>query len=197
MAQFLRTLTLRACAGPALLVAALLAAPPAQAFPWDWDMVDATYVRAYELAMKKLPDGAVTMDRYVANFDRMTPEGQALANPLSAASPEVMKTGERMFGIYCVACHGPEGKGGAPVMLNDPAAGIKRYPVPPPMLSGDGAITANRSDGYIYLTVRNGGAIMPAYGASIEDAEIWSVVAYLRTLPGAAYRPPAPTEPPQ
>ncbi len=173
---------------------ALFSSTPAQAFPWDWDMVDGTFKRAYEWAMMNLPDGAVSINRYVPNADRMTPEGQALQNPLGATPAAAdLATGERMFGIYCQTCHGVEGKGGAPVMLNDPANGIKRYPVPPPMLSGPGAITTARSDGYIYLTIRNGGAIMPGYGSSMEDQEIWATVAYLRTLEGAQYSPPAPS----
>ena len=123
----------------------LLASSPAQAFPWDWDMVDAQFLRAYEWAMQSLPEGAVTMDRYVPNADRMTPAGQALQSPLAAPSPADLATGQKMFVVYCQACHGVDGKGGAPVTKNDPANNIKRYPIPPPMLSGEGAITAARS----------------------------------------------------
>lgn len=180
----------------ATAAAVALLAQPALAFPWDWDMVDAQFMRAYEWSMMNLPEGAVSIDRYVRNYDRNTPEGQALANPLGASpGDEDLAVGQRMFTVYCQTCHGVEGKGGAPVMLNDPANGIKRYPVPPPNLSGPGAITASRSDGYIYLTIRNGGAIMPAYGPSMEDQEIWATVAYIRTLEGAGYTPPAPAEP--
>ncbi|MCK6505501.1 cytochrome c [Myxococcota bacterium] len=170
----------------------LLATSPAQAFPWDWDMVDAQFLRAYEWAMMTLPEGAVTMDRYVANADRMTPEGQALANPITAPTPADLAVGKKMFVTYCQTCHGVDGKGGAPVTKNDPANNIKRYPVPPPMLSGAGAITASRSDGYLYLTIRNGGAIMPRYDSQMDDHEIWATVAYIRTLEGAAYKAPQP-----
>lgn len=183
-----------------IATAAVLAtlAQPAQAFPWDWDMVDSQFMRAYEWSMMQLPDAAVSINRYVPNANRMTPEGQALVNPLGASpSAEDIALGKQMFVVYCQTCHGVEGKGGAPVAMNDPAAGIKRYPVPPPMLSGPGSISASRSDGYIYLTIRNGGAIMPKYGPSMEDQEIWATVAYIRTLEGAAYVPPAPVEPPQ
>lgn len=180
-----------------LLMAGLGFSSPASAFPWDWDMVDAQFFRAYEWAMMTLPDGAVTRDRFVPNYNRMTPEGQALTNPLTAPSAADLATGKKMFVIYCQTCHGVDGKGGSPVIKNDPANNIRRYPIPPPNLSGVGAITTSRSDGYIYLTIRNGGAIMPRYGAAMNDHEMWSVVAYIRTMEGAAATPPAPPADPQ
>ncbi|MCB9779120.1 MAG: cytochrome c [Alphaproteobacteria bacterium] len=178
-------------AGAVALVAGLGLSTPAQAFPWDIDMVDAQFFRAYEWAMMRLPEGAISTNRFVANHDRLTPEGVALTNPYDESKASV-ELGQKMFATYCQTCHGVEGKGGAPVMDNDPANGIKRYPVPAPMLSGPGAISTARSDGYIYLTIRNGGNVMPRYGTSMDDHEMWAIVRYLRTLEGAQYTPPQP-----
>lgn len=169
-----------------------LASLPAAAFPWDIDMVDAYFLRGYEWAMMSLPEGVVSQDLYVDNADRMTPEGQALTNPYGEASEATIAQGERMFNVYCAACHGAEGRGGAEVMRNDPTKGINRYPVPAPMLSGVGNVTSMRTDGYIYLTIRNGAAVMPGYSQAMYDHEMWSIVSYIRTLEGAAYVPPAP-----
>lgn len=170
----------------------LLASSTAMAFPWDIDMVDAYFYRGYEWAMMNLPDGVVSRDLYVANADRMTPAGQAMENPYGAPTAATLEQGERMFNVYCATCHGAEGKGGAEVMRNDPTKGIRRYPVPAPMLSGTGSISKSRSDGYIYLTIRNGAAVMPGYNQAMYDHEMWSIVSYIRTLEGAAYVPPAP-----
>ena len=168
---------------------ALAAGSAAWAFPWDIDMVDAYFFRGYEWKMMGVPEGAVSRSNYVANSDRMTPEGQALTNPYDDKRASVA-TGQEMFDIYCTTCHGAEGKGGAPVTDNNPAEGRNRYPVPPPMLSGPGAISSLRSDGYLYLTIRNGGAIMPAYGAAMDDHEMWAIVRYIRTLDGAKFNAP-------
>ena len=99
-----------------------------------------------------------------------------------------------MFGVYCQTCHGVEGKGGAQVMRNEPDVGIRRFPVAAPILSGPSNVSAMRPDGYIYLTIRNGGAVMPGYGQAMSDEEMWATVAYIRTLEGATYTPPAPAE---
>ena len=174
---------LRDLAAAGLALVSLTAATPALAAPWDIDMVDAYFYRGYEWNMMTVPDGAVSQNRWAANGDRMTPEGQAMTNPYPANETSVA-TGEKMFSIYCQACHGVEGKGGAAVADNTSG---KRYPVLPSVLSGDGNVTSLRSDGYLYLTIRNGAAVMPGYGQAMDDAEMWAIVSYIRTLDGAAF----------
>jgi hypothetical protein len=49
---------------------------------------------------------------------------------------------------------------------------------------------SEKTDGYVYLTITNGGQIMPSYGWAMNDQEAWSVVHYLRTLPDATYISP-------
>lgn len=118
----------------------LLFASTAQAFPWDIDMVDAIFYRAYEWEMMLPPEGVIpTEEPYVrivkptlaiaqttvyrefceptcsdnsangSKWDRATPEGVALVNPLSpggTSSDETIETGEHMYNAYCSACHG-------------------------------------------------------------------------------------------
>lgn len=182
----------------------------AWASPWDIDMFDSAMVKPYEWKMRPtVPEGSVPR----ANGGAMTrPAGAGtyqndweatvdrFALPDTLHSPfgdgeDQVKLGQTIFGINCQPCHGPEGKGGGPVTQNDPAQNIARFPVPAPMLSGPGAITPIRSDGYIYGTIRNGGAVMPAHAVMLTDKERWSVVSYIRSLEGTAYTPPAPTTP--
>jgi S-disulfanyl-L-cysteine oxidoreductase SoxD len=183
----------RVVVGLALLA---LGSTAAWAFPWDIDMVDSLAFKAFEWRMKPLPVGTVSIGRFRGGFDkttRMTPVGDALANPLAADAQvptptgpiAATKKGEHLFGIYCRACHGENGQGNAPVM--DMTNGKRRYPIPAAILSGTNAVTPLRSDGYIFLTVQQGGAIMPSYAYALSDADIWSIVAYVRTLPGAQY----------
>ena len=174
---------LRFAARATAVLAGLSISSTAMALPWDIDMVDAYFLRGYEWSMMTVPEGAVSINRWAPNYDRMTPEGMALQSPYTADAAHVA-TGEQMFNTYCVACHGVEGKGGAPVADNTSG---KRYPILPPMLSGDGAVTALRSDGYLYLTIRNGAAVMSGYGQAMDDDEMWAIVSYIRTLDGAAY----------
>jgi mono/diheme cytochrome c family protein len=174
--------------------ALLVGSTAAWAFPWDIDMTDAVFYRAYEWAMPSLPEGTASRNRYFQNYDRNTPAGQALTNPYPVDDASLAE-GRVMFRTYCATCHGSDGRGGSEVTRNDPNAGIRRYPFPAPNLAGPGAISSLRSDGYIYLTIRNGSAIMSGYGKAMDNDEIWSLVAYIRTLDGAQYTPPAPPAP--
>lgn len=193
------------------IAAGLLAAGVAVASPWDVDMIDSRAFKAYK--WKMLPahqegtavrptGGAVTRPRpagyyqndFIAPGDRMSAEAAAMTSPYGETEAQ-LATGELYFRRTCAPCHGLEGKGGGPVTQNNPAEGRRRFQMPAPPLSGQGAVTPLRSDGYIYYTIRNGGAGMPAYGVLLTDAERWAIVSYIRTLDGAKYTPPEPTIP--
>lgn len=189
-----------------LALGGLLISGGVWAFPWDIDMVDSRAFRAYEWKMKQpIPDGVIQRDAgavvraksvggyqndYIAPLDRNGAGVDAMTSPYGADEATIAK-GKHLFQVTCAPCHGIEGKGGGPVTHNDPAKGINRFVVPAPMLSGEGAVSAIRTDGYIYGTIRNGGSLMPSYGLALTDVERWSIVSYIRTLDGAAYKPPA------
>jgi len=180
----------------------LLAAGVAWASPWDIDMVDSYAFKAYEWKMRPFPVASVQREpvggkvpgayqtAYVAAVDRAV-GADALVNPYPADEAAIAE-GKRLMQVTCAPCHGIDGKGGGPVTHNDPAKDIRRFPLPAPLLSGPGAVSAIRSDGYIYATIRNGGALMPGYGISLTDHERWSIVSYIRTLDGAQLAPPTP-----
>ncbi len=186
-----RLAPLRAVLGPAL-VAAAMAPGVAAAMPWDLDMVDSDAIKAYEAEMRTLPAGVVSQPHLLTplawrkNYRRESPEGQALANPLDVADASVLSQGERMYGVYCTPCHGSDGVNLGPV------AAPGRYPGIAILAGPDGRLQS-RTDGHVYLTIRNGGGIMPSYDWAMNDAEMWSIVAYMRAeFDQAAYVPPAP-----
>ncbi len=155
----------------------------AWAFPWDTDMVDAVYLRAFSWKMQPLPEGSVSVNMARAPGNRNAPSRLAKA-------PEAVDIaeGQRNFDIYCTACHGEGGKGKAPVVDNKSG---KRYKVAPPTLAGTGNATKNKSDAALFYTIRDGSTKMPGYGYAMSDNDIWGMVAYMRTLEGTEYKPPA------
>ena len=101
---------------------------------------------------------------------------------LPAQAEEAAKThigdirqGSRLFDLHCRSCHGDEGKGGGAVKSEPPA----------PALNDPSRMTL-RSDGQLFAFIKMGGAktglspVMPAYKDSLDDLEIWDIVAYLR-----------------
>jgi mono/diheme cytochrome c family protein len=103
------------------------------------------------------------------------------AGSLIAAQPSKgdPKAGKTKYAMLCAGCHGPEGKG------NGPAAGSLN---PKPADLSDRDYVKNLSDKYLYDVIKDGGAkvkkspFMPAWGNSLNDRDIWNLVAYLRSL---------------
>ena len=158
---------------------------------WFVDMMDAHGVKAYEEPMRQLPEGVVSRNRYRAESDkttRMTPEGKALTHSYTVDDAFV-KDGETMFLTYCAPCHAEDGLGNG--LATDSSKG-KRIPVPGTALVGDSGIVKGYTDGYLYLTIRHGSAVMPGYEWALDDEETWAIVEYLRTQPGGAYVPAKP-----
>lgn len=176
------------------VAAALLAASStAWALPWNIDMVDAPSIKAYEAVMNPLPEGVVAQPNVLTPiawrraYVRESAEGQALANPYDASDKAVLDLGERMYGVYCTPCHGDGVELG-------PVAAPGRYPGVA-VLAGPSGRLKLRTDGHVYLTIANGGGIMPSYGWAMSDKEMWAIVAWMRqSLPDAAAPAPVQTD---
>ncbi len=89
-------------------------------------------------------------------------------------TPESIAVGKARFTVYCVPCHGPEGKGGVSGLV---AAKF----IPTPDLT-DPQLQRARTDGYLHSYIEAGGAVMPAYGEAISSDETWDIVNYLRSI---------------
>lgn len=87
--------------------------------------------------------------------------------------------GEDLYSEKCVLCHGSRGQGW------DWSKRVEKPPIPVPDLS---QVVPQRSDQYLFDIVKGGGEavgktrLMPPFGFQLSDAEVWDIVAYMRTL---------------
>lgn len=93
---------------------------------------------------------------------------RTLTNPVPASAASIAD-GDSTYRKICTPCHGPNLKGNGPVAP---------FFIPPPDLQAQG--TRDRSDGYIYSYIRNGGAVMPSYGFQLSSEQVWNVVNFIR-----------------
>lgn len=92
--------------------------------------------------------------------------------------PKTATGGQRLYLTYCASCHGANGQGSWRAWL---------FLLRPGNLA-DKPVSSSRSDEYLFLLTKNGGATigkpgMPAFGYHLSDDEIRELVRYLRTLP--------------
>lgn len=98
-------------------------------------------------------------------------------NPYSK-DPVALQDGRRLFDWYnCSGCHGGHAGGGMGPSLRDPV-----------WLYGD-------RDDQIFDSIAQGRSNgMPAWGTKIPEAQIWELVAYIKTM-GTPQEPDPPVEP--
>jgi mono/diheme cytochrome c family protein len=157
--------------GVALCGFVLIARGSAGAFPWDIDMFRGESVQPLAQSPRVMPPGTLPID----GEPPMSREeaSAALHNPLKP-TPAALAAGKSLFQTNCAVCHGSNARGNGTVSF------LLRVP-PADLTAG---VAAQRSDGYIYATIRNGSIVMPSYADAMSSHERWEVVLYLRSLQG-------------
>jgi mono/diheme cytochrome c family protein len=120
--------------------------------------------------------------------------GAELTNPFHATAP-VLAKGKALYEIYCLVCHGAQGKGDGPIASKIP---------PPPSYKSDRVMSFH--PGRIFHVITMGANKMPSYAAQLAPEERWQVITYVRSqlqeleeaAPGSLPAPDAPAsvEPP-
>lgn len=119
-----------------------------------------------------------------AFFEGTDANGDFLLKIPVPVTHELILRGQERFNIYCSACHGFAGNGQGMVGRRwlTPVANFHD-----PKYSDPAQRTGK--DGYLFSTIRNGvpdpaGGFpkMPPYGQSVNEADAWAIVAYIRVL---------------
>ena len=95
-------------------------------------------------------------------------EKKIVAPPATDAS---IAHGDSLFHTICWTCHGKTMAGDGPVAA--------KFVPPPDLLAGG---TRGRTDGFMFMYMRHGGAIMPSYGNVLSSRDAWSLVHYIRHM---------------
>lgn len=121
------------------------------------------------------------------------PAAPAAAPKAAAAAPADVKPdaaeGEKLYATYCASCHGPRGGGDGPA-----AAALD----PKPAKHHDGTYMNALSNEHLFKVVKEGGAsvgkspLMAPWGGTLSDAQIWDVVAFMRSLAEPPYQGTVP-----
>jgi DMSO reductase family type II enzyme heme b subunit len=107
---------------------------------------------------------------------------ETVAPVTHASSPEEVERGRVLFASACAQCHGDDGGG-------DGIAASRVRPLPRDFRTGVYKLRHTfagelPTDQDLFDTIRKGmpGTSMPAWGGAFSEAEIWSLVAYVKTF---------------
>ncbi|MBK5286341.1 MAG: cytochrome c [Bacteroidia bacterium] len=121
--------------------------------------------------------GTVPRGNYLPYPYPNTPEGyeasgKDLKNPLEKSS-ENLAEGKRLFEIFCIHCHGPQGNGDGTIVTNGKFA-------PPPSYSGDQLRLL--PEGKMFHTLEFGKNMMGSHASQLTQTERWKIIIYIQTL---------------
>ncbi len=146
-------------------------------YPWDQDMVDQPIAKPQRTPAPAGPnsipiEGGETMPSPTTDqgMDEAKDAAAAIPNPIPATA-ESLATGEYLYQMNCLVCHGKEGQGDGPV-------GQKFVTKSPVDLHED--YTQDQADGQLFFTLTRGRALMPFYRDALSVEERWHVINYVK-----------------
>ncbi|HJQ21871.1 MAG TPA: cytochrome c [Gemmatimonadaceae bacterium] len=131
-------------------------------------------------AMPRVPMPDALRDLIIAYLGRDAASVDApIQQPPAASAPAAASNGTQLYARWCASCHGARGEGDGP--------NAKYLPVPPAR-HASGEAMSKLSDDVMFDAIAGGGRVMglsprmPPFGATLSNAEIRSLVGYIRTL---------------
>ena len=105
----------------------------------------------------------------------------SLRNPV-ASTPESIAAGERIYDASCAACHGNRAQGAVKAGITISIIEEQRGKQPPDLT--DDQWDYGSSDGEVFTVIKRGlpPSMMPGFGGSLSDEDIWRIVTYLRSV---------------
>ena len=94
----------------------------------------------------------------------------AMKDPYVSDAGSIVR-GDTLYHRFCWTCHGMDMSGIGPV--------TDKY-LPAANMLGDNA--RQQPDGYLYMYMRHGGAIMPSYGNAVSKRDAWDLIHYIRNM---------------
>ena len=116
--------------------------------------------------------------------ERNDPSPASLKNPV-VATPESLAAGKKAYDTNCAACHGNMAQGAVKAGISISIMADQSGKQPSDLT--DDQWDHGSTDGEIYAVIKKGipPTMMAGWEGRISDADIWSIVNYLRTLGSA------------
>ena len=102
--------------------------------------------------------------------DSLALAGRVMKNPLPDTK-EVLAQGQTLYNIYCVHCHGDQGKGDG--LVGQAFKGVTAY---------NSRAVKEKPEGHIFHVITHGKGRMGAHGSQVSVEDRWKIVRFVQTL---------------
>lgn len=135
----------------------------------DRDMYHQISFKTQEEPVKRNPEGSIPVAGLKTDYGERDP---ATLEPPFPLDETAAGNGKPLYAIYCVACHGENGKAETKVAL--------KMEVQPFDLTAESA--REMTDGQIFAKMLSSESIMPKFRSELTDNEAWWITAFIRKL---------------
>jgi mono/diheme cytochrome c family protein len=125
-----------------------------------------------------IPRGDYMPYPYPNTLEGYEAAGKELKNPLEKTEANVAE-GKRLFEIFCIHCHGPQGQADGSIVANG------KFPPPPKYNEA----LKDLPEGKMFHTLEYGKNMMGSHASQLTQNERWKIIMWvqqLQKLPGAA-----------
>lgn len=139
--------------------------------------VFADSITAQKPVTGSIPRG-YTFFHYPNSLEGYEASGRDMLNPTENTAAN-LEEGKRLYGIYCMQCHGETGNGDGSLIATG------KFPPPPSYSSGNssrGGLMKDLTDGKIYHTITYGVNLMGSHASQVNPEERWKIIRYIHEL---------------
>ncbi len=138
------------------------------------------YEKMHQISARKPVPGTIQFSDNAMNdmpysipntFDGYELAGKTVTSPLESTD-DIVDAGAKIYTNFCVQCHGKDGQGDGPVVVNG------NHPAPQPFNKG----LKDLPEGKMFHTLTYGKGAMGSHASQLTKEERWKVVAFVKTL---------------
>lgn len=131
------------------------------------------------MAARKPVEGTIPrgfMPYMLADNNEDYAKADSIKMPAELNSPVNTEEGKRLYGIFCIQCHGAGGMGDGLV--------AQKLPGPPPAYSSPQL--KNLSEGKMFHSITYGKNLMGPHASLLSAEQRWKIITYIKTLQNPA-----------
>jgi cytochrome c oxidase cbb3-type subunit I/II len=150
--------------------------------PWGWSLSDDTIFKINTFEMSFVNGSLRTVSGDVSDQEGDAFDEQTHIKPAIAGTQQDFITGQNIYNMYCVVCHGQDGKGNGPASIRSDGG----YITPVPANFTESGSDFTKYGRYVWKVQKGVETTnMPPWSMALNDEEIFDAIFYIQGFSNA------------